>query len=269
MMKRTLMACALASLLLGGEAAAVPGVDEPSTIHVKALRNPEIRKYKAILAGLDTFEKYHALAPKVPELRFRLQPRRGAGVPEQPVVRIEGRHDFVMPLALDATNRFSVPRSEAALDAAGELVLNQKRRFYQIMPEVRTPGLPDNVRRLGDLRLECKVMIDIAKEEIPLWGTLMVTGVLGTRDWCSFFSEKERSAPFPFKAGAPVLAAVLHEGNRSKALETENDEFRVGLSDAQWSDDALVELTLGELVAKPAVSAAATGTAGETPRTAP
>jgi len=39
------------------------------------------------------------------------------------------------------------------------------RRFYQIVPEVRTPGLPENVRRLGDLRLECKVMIEIAKEE--------------------------------------------------------------------------------------------------------
>jgi len=282
-MKRTLLACALGSLLCCGPAAALPGVDEPATVHVNAMRNPEIKKYKAILAGLDSFDKHHALAPNVPELRFRIQPRRGAGLPEQATVRLEGRHDFVLPLAIDAANRFTVPRSEAALDADGELVLNQKRRLYQIMPEVRTPGLPDNVRRLGDLRLECKVLIDITKEEMPLFWVLTLNGVLMTRDWCSFFSEREHNAPFGFKAGAPVLAAVLHDGNRSKSLETENDEFRVGLGDAEWSDDALVELTLGAPVAKAAAlttaapaaapasapASAATGTAAGTPRTAP
>lgn len=278
-MRRTLMACALGSLLCCGPAAAVPGVDEPSTVHVSAMRNPEIKKYKAILAGLDSFDRHHALAPNVPELRFRIQPRRGAGLPQQPKVGIEGTHDFVLPLALDAANRFTVPRSEAALDADGELVLNQKRRYYQVVPEVRSPGLPDNVRRLGDLRLECRVMIDIAKDEIPLFWVLTLNGILMTRDWCSFFSERERSAPFGFKAGAPVLAAILHDGNRSKSLETENDEFRVGIADAEWSDEALVELTLGEPVAKAAASgtngaadaatAAATGTAAGTPRTAP
>ncbi len=274
-MKRTAIVCALASsLLLGGPAAAVPGKDEPDTIHVKALRNPEIRKYKAILAGLDTFDRHHALAPKVAELRFRLQQRRGAGLPEQPQVRIEGNGDFVLPLALDAHHRFTVPRSEAALDAEGELVLNQKRRLYQIMPEVRTPGLPDNVRRLGDLRLECKVMIGIAKEEIPLFWVLTINGVLLTRDWCSFFSDKERSATFSFKAGAPLVEAILSEGNRSKALKTDNDEFSVGLGDADWSDDALVELRFDQAAPKAVVPAApatgtATGTAAGTPRTAP
>ena len=119
------------------------------------------------------------------------------------------------------------------------------RRFYQIVPEVRTPGLPENVRRLGDLRLECTVMIEIARKEIPLWGTVLVAGALGTRDWCSFLSEKERSVPSPFHAGAPLISAVLHEGKRSKLLAIENDEFRVGLSDAL------------------------TGTAAGTPRTAP
>lgn len=261
-MKRTLIACALGSLLIGGPAAAVPGVDEPSTIHVKALRNPEIKKYKAILAGLDAFEKHHTLAPHVPELRFRLEQRRGAGKPEQPRVRIEGDGDFVMPLALDADNRFTVPRSDAALDTKGELVLNQKRTYYRIAPEVRSPGLPDNVRRLGDLRLECKVMIDIAKEEIPLFWVLTLNTVFMTRDWCSFFSEKDHSATFAFKAGAPLVEAILVDGKRSKALKTDGEEFSVGLGDAEWSDEALVELRFEE-------AAAPTGTAAGTPRTAP
>jgi hypothetical protein len=109
-----------------------------------------------------------------------------------------------------------VPRSEAALDAGGELVLNQKRRNYRIVPEVRTPGLPDNVRRLGDLRLECKVMIAIAKEEIPLFWVLTLNSVLLTRDWCSFFSEKERGATFAFKTERPIVGAILREGNAAR-----------------------------------------------------
>ncbi|MET0980931.1 MAG: hypothetical protein ABWY02_02440 [Telluria sp.] len=259
-MRRTLRACALASLLLGGTAAAVPGVDEPDTVHVNAMRNPELRKYKAILAGLDTFDRHHALAPGVPGLRFRIQPRRGAGLPEQPKVGIEGEHDFVLPLALDARNRFTVPRSEAALEADGELVLNQKRKFYQIMPDVRTPGLPENVRRLGDLRLECKVMIAIGKEEMPLFWVVTINGILRTRDWCGFFNEYAYT--IDFGTDLPVVSAILIEGKRSAALKTGKQSFSVALNEPSWGDDALVELTFGE-PARP------TGTAGETPRTAP
>ena len=269
-MKRTLLACALGFLLCCGPAAAVPGVDEPSTIHVNAIRNPEIHKYKAILAGLDAFDRHHALAPQVPELRFRIEQRFGAPLPEQPKVRIEGEHDFVLPLALDTAYRFSVPRSEAALDAAGELVLNQKRRNYRVVPEVRTPGLPDNVRRLGDLRLECKVMIGIAKEEIPLFWVLTINSILLTRDWCSFFSEKERSATFAFKTERPLVGALLREGERSKELKTGDKEFSVGIGDADWSDEALVELEfVPPAAAAAATGTAVTGTAAETPRTAP
>ncbi len=266
MMRRTLIACALSSMLLGGPAAAEPGVDESSTVHVKALRNPAVRKYTTILAGLDAFEKHHALAPKVPELRFRIEGRRDAGLPEHPSVRIEGERDFLLPLALDAANRFTVPRSEAARDARGELILNQKQSQYQILPDVRTPGLPENVRRLGDLRLECRVLIDMAKEEGSLFMVLAVNGVLRTRDWCSFFSERQRKASFPFKAGAPLVDAILYEGNRSKALDIQKDEFRIGLADAEWSDEALVEL---RFEAPAGVTARLTGTADETPRTGP
>jgi hypothetical protein len=147
--------------------------------------------------------------------------------------------------------------------------LNQKRRNYRIVPEVRTPGLPDTVRRLGDLRLECKVMFDIAKEEMPLYLTLMVNGLLMTRDWCSFFAQKNYATTLSFKSGAPIVGAILTEGNRSKALETTSEEFRVGLGDADWGDEALVELRFAEPGAAPVRTETLTGTAAETPRTAP
>ncbi|MFC5458952.1 hypothetical protein [Massilia niabensis] len=256
-MGRVRLALSLGALLLSNPAAAVPGKDEPDTVHVSAIRNPEIHKYKAILAGLDTFDKHRALAPGVPELRFRVAPREGVGLPEQPKASIEGERGFMLPLAIDARNRFTVPRSEAALAAEGELVLNQRRHFYQVMPDVRTPGLPDNVRRLGDLRLECKVMITIAKEEAPLLLVATLNGLLRTRDWCGFFNEYAYT--IDFRTELPVVSAILSEGNRSAALKTGKQSFSIALNEPSWSDDALVELTF----------AAPTGTAGGTPRTAP
>jgi len=245
------VACAFGALLACGPAAAVPGVDEPDTIEVHGIRKPEVHKYKAILAGLDSFDRHHALAPNVPELRFRIRALGGAGLPQQPRVRIEGDGDFVLPLALDAANRFTVPRSEAALDADGELALNQKRKLYRIEPEVRTPGLAANVRRLGDLRLECRVMVGIAKEEISLVWVLAINGLLRTRDWCGFTLEEPPK--WGFDAEAPLIAATLREGERSQKLETKKTSFEVVLSDASWSDDALVELEFGA----PPVDAAA------------
>jgi len=240
-MRPIMLACALGALLLANPAAAVPGVDEPDTVKVNAIRNPEIHSYKAVLAGLDSFDKHHTLAPNVPELRFRIRPRGGAGLPEQPRVRIEGDHDFVLALDLDANHRFSVPRSEAAADENGEVVLNQKRKLYRIHPDVRTPGLPANVRRLGDLRLECKTMIAIAKEEIPLFWVVAINGLLLTRDWCNF-THKEAMPDWGFDSDAPIVGAILQEGNRSKLLTTSGDRFSVALGDTSWGDDALVEL---------------------------
>lgn len=253
-------ACLLATLLASNPAAAVPGIDEPDTVKVNAIRNPEIHKYEAVLAGLDSFDAHHALAPRVPELRFRIRARGGAGLPEQPRVRIEGDHDFILPLELDAGQRFSVPRSQAAEDANGEVVLNQKRKLYRIHPDVRTPGLPANVRRLGDLRLECKVMVAIAKEEISLGWVLAINGLLLTRDWCNF-THKGEMPDWGFDSDAPIVGAILQEGNRSKALKTSADRFSVALGDTSWSDDALVEMEFAPRADVPAAPAQATAAA--------
>jgi len=262
-MKRTLFAGVLGALLLCGPAAAAPGADEPNTVHVNAVRNPEIRKYKAILAGIDTFERHHALAPGVPELRFLVRTASGRTVPapKAPLrVRLEGDDGFILPLALDGANLFTVPRDEAARDANSELALNQKKRDYRIVPWVRTPGLPHNMRRLGDLRLECKVMMAIGKEEIPLFRVVAINGILMTRDWCGFFDKQGYATSFTTEA--PLVSAILVEGNRSAALQTGKDSFSIVLNEPSWGDDALVELSFGD-------AAAVTGTAGETPRTAP
>lgn len=256
--RNTILAAALLLCSAAG-AAQDPPVKELDPVHVNAMRNPEVRKYKAVLAGLDAFDRHHALAPRVEQLRFRLTPQIKDQAPEPLAIRLVGDGGFRMPVAVDGARRFVVPRSEAALAADSELELNRKRRHYRVMPDIRTPGLGPNQRRLGDLRLECKVMIAIAKEEIPFWGVILINGVLLTTDWCSFFDDK-KEASFDFYADSPLAAAVLREGERTQMLEVKDSRFAVSIASSSWSDEAVIELRYED---------PPTGTAGETPRTGP
>ncbi|MFC0254013.1 hypothetical protein [Massilia consociata] len=260
-------ACLLGSLLLcaaagaaqaAGAATELPAVRELDPVHVNAMRNPEVRRYKAILAGLDSFDEHRKMAPAVDRLYFRLEPRRKDELPGPPAARLVGDGGFTLPLPLDAAGRFAVPRSEAARDANSELELNKKRRVYRIMPDIRTPGLGPNQRRLGDLRLECKVMVAIAKEEAPWYILVAANGVLRTSDWCGIFTADK--AEWAAHVGQPLREAVLREGDRSAALKVKGDAFEVALAEPGWSDEAVIELSFAEPL---------TGTAGETPRTAP
>lgn len=258
---------ALPAVLLGACLAcggAVAGTSEapgnPETIHVTALKDPEVRRYAAIVAGLDAFERHRAHAPAVDMLRFRIERQRDAPASELPalVVRLEGEHGFVHRLTPNADGDLVIPRIQAALDARSELTLNRKQRQVRVEPRIRTPGLPDNVRRLGDLRLECQVKVAIAKAELGTLSTLALSTLLLTPDWCSFHRDKQNG--FSFNTGRTVTSAVLVDGNVSMNLKSRGNGFIAPLYDERWSDDALVELTFA---APPEV----TGTAGETPRT--
>lgn len=271
---RALRAIALGALLLCGSAAAEDKpVRELEPVHVNAMRNPEVRKYKVILAGLDAFDKHRALAPAAEGLRFRLRPQAKDEAAQPLAVRLVGDGGFNMPLAIDAERRFVVPRVDAAEDAESELELNRKRRTYGTDPYIRTPGLGANQRRLGDLRLECKVTVAMAKQEIPTFGVLAINTILLRTDWCGFFGDPEdfrweglsRKVHFPYHSDGPLLGAVLVDGKRSAKLEVKGRTFHVPIGNDSWSDDAVIELSYAPAEPAPAP----TGTAGETPRTAP
>ncbi len=243
---RALPALLLGSVLVCGAAgAADQPVRELDPVHVNAMRDPEVRKYKVILAGLDAFDDFHRMAPNVDKLRFRLEPRDRDDNPAALAVRLVGDDSFKLPLALGPDRRFTVPRSDAARDADSELELNRKRNLYRIAPEVRTPGLAANQRRLGDLRLECRVTVAMAKEEIPFMARVLINSVLLTTDWCSFFDNR-KNATFSFRSEAPIAQALLIEGNRSALLHTRTRSYDVPLGEDSWSDDALIELTYAD-----------------------
>lgn len=237
-----------------------PGAAQEGVVHVNAVKNPEMHAYRAIAAGLDMFDEQHALAPAVPRLLFKVEARNGAPLADPlPTAKLSA-DDFDLALPIDADAFFTVPRSQRAWDTKAELRLSRKRNQVKVVPWVRTPGLATNQRRLGDLRLECKVLIAIVKEEIPFWADALVDSVLLTRDWCGFFKDNDRR--WSQQEPAALSAAVLREGERSLALKVHGHEFDVPLADPRWSNEAIVELEFAPAApATPTVAASGTPSA--------
>lgn len=237
---RTVISVLSLCLLLGDAAAAgAAPAAEPEPVVITGLRNPDIRSYRAVVAGLDAFEQHHQLAPLAPEVRFRLRASGPSATPAEPLaLRIVGDDDSApIALPIDADGAFRVPRIQAAYDAKADLVLNQKKNKFRAKAEVRTPGLPDNVRRLGDLRLECRVRIAIAKYEAPFWVIAVVNGIFLSSDWCG-----HGKIDWTLQSDLPLAGATLVDGTRTADLQLHGKEYMVPIGDQSWPDDTLIEL---------------------------
>src|SRR5437870_2032615 len=96
-----------------------------------------------------------ALAPKA-GLRYRLLQRKPGGELERARVHLMGR-TFDQPVAVGPDYTFTLPRERKALDEDAVVQSERKAETMTWRADIRTPELPSNERRLGDLRLECEV----------------------------------------------------------------------------------------------------------------
>src|SRR5687768_18457460 len=119
------------------------------------LRNPVAKSYRRMVAGMERFEKRHHLAPEA-TLRFKLLPRNRQTRMEGVTLDIEGR-TFFKNLEVAPDHTFTLPRDATALKENASVMPNRKAGTMTWRAEIRTPGLPPDTRRLGDLRLECEV----------------------------------------------------------------------------------------------------------------
>ncbi|MGW8390670.1 hypothetical protein [Pseudoduganella sp. HUAS MS19] len=230
------------AIALASAAGGAIAQDTTPSVEVQGVKNPDMKSYRAVVAGLDAFEEHHALAPAVPELRFRLAAREGqeqtAG--DALYLRIVGNGDPVpVPIARDGT--FSLPRVQSAIDDDADLILNRKKGVLKGYPDIRTPGLPENVRRLGDLRLECQVMIAIAKKEMGLMMKLFVNTVTMTSNWCAMSFDKKK-VRFSFRSLRPLEGAEIVDGGRRERIETSDFSYRSPIGESDWSNEARIEL---------------------------
>ncbi len=225
---------------------------------VPSILNPVDKSYRKMVEGMDVFERKHELAPAA-TLRFRLLPRKTDVEMNGIVLKIVGDSMAIrVPLAAD--NSFALERNQAALDEDAAVIPDRKADSMTWRAMVRTPGLPENTRRMGDLRLECLVGMTaglVSKYAIVTNGLRRLSGLHGLG--CNLSSTN-----YLLFAERPLFNVTLRDGSRSESLPfvklyaggaqfspeqlamcdcqiLQDRTYRVPMSDPSWSDDTLIQ----------------------------
>ena len=228
--KLSLPEIVLCAALLASSTAAFPQGDTDA-VTVTALRNAVDKPYRRMIAGMDLFEKRRHLAPAA-SLRFKLLPRHRDTDMEEVTLEVIG-DSFATPVALAPDRTFALERRPIALKENASVRPNRKAGTMTWRAEIRTPGLPPNTRRLGDLRLECEVGMQagLISNRRPFPFGWMEELFREGPDYC------QRSAPrYLFFADRPVFSVALVSGERREILPV--DRLYGGASrDPDWKDD--------------------------------
>ena len=253
MNKVLLLAGGMLAWSVAVQAAEMPAPSEVVT--VSAVRDPVQKSYRKIVKGMDTFEQFRALAPNA-GLRYRLLPRIPGTKMEGIVLKIMGDTQ-TYGVKIDPDNSFTLDRHQDALDQDAQVIPNRKATTMTWRALVKTPGVPEGARRLGDLRLECKVG--------------MAAGLISNRN---FFAEmlrtpipkdcdEEHTGVYLFFADKPLFNVTFQDGARKETIsfwdlyagyKSYKDErlarcdcqalmdrtYFVPLGDRSWSDETIV-----------------------------
>ena len=256
--------CALALLVLCSPA---PAQDD--AVVVSALRNPVKKSYSKMLEGAAHFKEHQHLAPTA-TLRFKLLPRK----PETKMegIRLQVADDSrAVPLKVAPDQTFTLEHDgnlRPPLKESAQVMPNRRAGTMTWRADVRTPGLPPNVRRLGDLRLECEVGMKsglISRYPRGFFGWLSEL-LRETPEYC------HREAPrYLFFAERPIWSVTLVDGERREVLPVDmlyagatkdpdwkkdrhcdcealfDHAYFVPLGDPSWPDDTRVELEYMDL----------------------
>jgi hypothetical protein len=250
----------LPSLLLvfAVSTAGAAAAQEPAAkVTVSTTRDPVDKSYRKMIKGMERFEREHAFAPNAP-LRFQLLPRTPDVKMEGITLRVAGDTVSVpVPIGLD--NSFVLPRNEQALKEDAAVLANRKTTSMTWRALIRSPGLPPDTRRLGDLRLECRVGTEagLVSNNSQLFAWLS-NALLSADQVCN-----SPDGNYLFFADRPLFGVRLRAGNRVedlpfKMLYAGGDQtpemlrfcdcqvlldrtYYAPLWDKGWPDDTLVE----------------------------
>jgi hypothetical protein len=229
-------------------------------VQVSALRDPVEKSYRKIVKGIDLFEQRRNLAPSA-TLRFKLLPRSRDTTMDAVELNIVGDR-IAIPVPVAADDTFALERSQRAIDEDAQVVPNRKARTMTWRTDIRTPGLPANTRRLGDLRLECLVGMESGLVSNARSLFEEIARAITDRGYCD-----RREPEYLFFAERPLWSVTLVHGDRrevlsvdslyagiSRAPMTRSDlqycdcevlldrAYYAPLGDRRWPDDTLLEL---------------------------
>ena len=246
-----------AATLLLGVCCTATGQQPPAQVTVTATRDPVDKSYRKMLAGMDRFERDRALAPNA-TLRFELLPRLPTTRLDGITLRVVG-DTMALPVAVAPDHTFTLERDGEALRQDAALVASSKTSTLTWRAQVRSPGVPPGMRRLGDLRLECLVGVQAG----------LVSNNANVFAWLgALLTDPDRVCASPdgnylLFADRPLFGATLRDGARTEQLPfamlyaggTQTSDtlpfcdcqvlldrsYYAPLWDRRWSNDTLVQ----------------------------
>jgi hypothetical protein len=199
---------------------------------------PMAWRFQLLEKAQTTFEKRAASQAPGAKMTFRLPKVDAAQAGNQ--VEIVGA-DHRVPLTMASNTTFSLKRGTLAEDSDSMVVVNRnfpKGEFNHPLVQVRSPGLPDGVQRMGDLRLACAAQMEMAKAEGLKFRAALATASLFGFNLC----EKLEAAKIEAPKGA-YDTVTIEDGER-RLVKSAKDEHALQLGDKAWSDDARISYTL-------------------------
>lgn len=202
-----------ASLVLAGAGPSVPAQEPVQNVVVTATRDPVDKSYRKMVRGMDRFARQQGILAPGAMLRFRLLPRLPGVRMRGIVLKVVG-DTVTLPVPIAADNSFTLERDERAWREDAALLANRRTTSMTWRADVRSPGVPDGQRRLGDLRLECLVGMEAGlvsnNAHLFAWLSNLLTDpdqVCASPDGnYLFFTER------------PLFAVTLQAGPRSAQL---------------------------------------------------
>ena len=188
---------------------------EPAAQHVEVTAPlPTARDEKTLsqlLSAREAFERHHALAPDA-TLAFRLYAR----LDPDDLARL---HLFFVQgtqrteVALDERQRFALAPewTRAQADRGALLQTNLPDGAVAWKVDIRSPGVPDDRRRLGDLRLECEA--DTFHGNLQRGLRTPVSAILDASDELCLLDDAEA-----WFAERPIFGVTLVAGERRRTL---------------------------------------------------
>jgi hypothetical protein len=205
------------------------------SVYVSTSRDPDWKPYSAFVAGMRTFMRLRNMAHDA-TLRFLLAPHQPNIGFTDLILHLEWDNGN-LPISINNNGYFVLPFDQEALDQNAEITMNKKKGLYRWRPDIRSLGVPMDMRRMGDLRLECAVRWSIEQADIP---TLFRT-IINSLGTCTSAHVK-----VDFVSARPISAIYLISGTRREVLTAEwiEDSGHIYLppvDDTTWPNDTLLQ----------------------------
>ena len=232
----------LTALAIAGSGQAADTTDTPQMVHVQGTKPgaPMAWRYGLLQTAQATFEEYAATRAPGASLTFRLPNVDPEGGGNQVALVVA---DKQTPLPMVAAATFALG---TAAGGRGAMVVADrdfaKGSYRHPNVQVRSPGLPEGVRRMGDLRLACAAQVAMAKAESLKFRALLASASL-FGDLCAEMEVANIGAP-----AGPYDTMTIEDGERVLAQARSQGPLP-RLGEQAWSDNARISFTLnGQIV---------------------